>query len=259
MGTRTVVTDYEGRYRILVLPTGIYSVEVSLQGFASSKKTDVEVHAGTTATVDITLIPAKIEKEIIVTGQAPLVDVTDSSLAKTFLTKDMLENLPTAQDTYKLLSLAPGVATETLWGTDFYMSAYGSGGSSGNSFQIDGVELSDAWYGGGTYTSRIDYNSIEETQIISLGAPAEYGGFTGAVINVITKSGGNNLSGDVQLLAYGKTWQGNNINQNDPKWSLIPEAPSSNLIDASAHLGGPILKDKLWFFWDTSTTNRRPK
>ncbi len=239
MGTRSVVTDDSGHFRIPALPTGTYAVEVTLQGFAPIKKTGLALHAGTTVTVDITLEVAKLSQEVVVIGTAPLIDVRDSALAKTFLTKDILENIPTAQNTYSIINMAPGVADQ---------SAYGAANSSGNSYQVDGVELVDAWFGGGIYTAPIDYNVIEESQIVGLGAPAEYGNFTGAMVNIITKSGGNAFSGDAQLLYRGKTWQSENIGKDDPKWSLLGEAPISALMDGSLHVGGPIIKDKLWFF-----------
>jgi len=239
MGTRSVITDQQGKYRIPALPGGTYTIDVSLEGFAPVKKTNVVLHVGTTVTVDIVMPLAKLEAEVTVIGEAPLIDVTDSSLAKTYLTKDLLENIPTVQNTFYIINLAPGVAD---W------SAYGSGDHTGNSYQMDGVELVDAWFGGGIYTAPIDFNVIEESQVIALGAPAEYGNFTGAIVNVVTKSGGNTLSGDAQFLTRGKKWQSDNIDKNDPKWSLIPESPITNLYNANFHLGGPIIKDSLWFF-----------
>jgi len=217
----------------------LYTLEATLDGFNPLRKTDIQVHAGTTATLTLIMTAVKLAEEVTVIGTAPLVDVTNSALAKTFLTKDLLENLPTPQNTYNLINLAPGVADQ---------SAYGSGNATGNSYQMDGVELVDAWFGGGIYTAPIDYNVIEESQVVGLGAPAEYGNFTGAIVNVITKSGGNRFSGDAQFLHRGKKWQSENVDKDDPKWSLLPEAPVSNLIDASFHLGGPVLRDRLWFF-----------
>jgi len=239
MRPQSAVTDQQGNFRFPALPTGVYALDATLEGFAPVKKTNINVHAGATATLDIIMSAAKLAEEVTVTGTAPLVDVTDSSLAKTYLTKDLLDNLPTSQNTYGLINLAPGVADQ---------SAYGSGNATGNSYQMDGVELVDAWFGGGIYTAPIDYNVIEESQVIGLGAPAEYGNFTGAMVNVITKSGGNSFNGDAQFLYRGKSWQNENIDKDDPQWSLLPEAPVSDLVDASFHLGGPIMKDKLWFF-----------
>ena len=122
-------------------------------------------------------------------ARLPIVDVQDSATAKTFLTKNVLENIPNIQNVTQIFLLAPGSVGEYLGET------YVNGGSRlSNSYQIDGVELTDSWAGSGTYTAPIDYNVIEEAQIIGLGAPAEYGNFTGAVANIITKSGGNTFS-----------------------------------------------------------------
>jgi len=245
MGKRTAVTDNEGKFRIPALPGGNYTVDASLSGFAEAKRTDVILHAGVTATIDLVLTPKKLEEEITVTGETPIVDVQDSATAKTFLTKDVLQNIPNIQNVTQIFLLAPGAVGEYLGET------YVGGGSRlSNSYQIDGVELTDSWAGSGTYTAPIDYNVIEEAQIIGLGAPAEYGNFTGAVANIITKSGGNTFSGDLQVLYQGMSWVSKNksIKKDDPYWSLLTESPATRLIDPNIHLGGPIIKDKLWFF-----------
>ena len=87
MGTKSVVTDQEGNFRFPALPTGEYTLEASLEGFAPVKRTNIRVHAGATATLDIVMSAAKLAEEVTVTGTAPLVDVTDASMAKTYLTK----------------------------------------------------------------------------------------------------------------------------------------------------------------------------
>jgi hypothetical protein len=243
MGTRSAVTDQEGRYRFAVLPGGTYTIDASLEGFTPTKRTDIILHAGTTLTIDITLSVKALEEELVVTGEAPMVDVTDASTAKTFLTKDILQNIPNFQNVAQIFLLAPGVVGEYLSET------YAYGGSRlSNSYQLDGVELTDSWAGSGTYTAPIDYNVIEEAQIVGLGAPAEYGNFTGAVANIITKSGGNTFSGDIQALYQGSKWKSENIDKGDAKWALLPETPANRLLDPSFHLGGPIIRDKLWFF-----------
>ncbi len=239
IGTYSAITDREGRYRIPTLLTGTYVVEAFLEGFAPSKIERVVIHAGTTATLDITLSPAKLETEVNVVAAAPVVDVTDASLAKTFISRELLAAVPNSQNTHEIVNMAPGV-------TEF--SAYGGGDQVGNSWTIDGAEVSSAWFGGGQYATPIDYNVVEEAQVIALGAPAEYGGFTGAVINIVTKSGGNTLSGDAQLLFKGRSWQSSNIKAGDPEWVLLPETPITDRLDTSFHLGGPIIRDKLWFF-----------
>jgi len=239
MGTRAAMSDQDGKYRFSALPNGTYALEASLPGFTTVRLTDVTVRAGTTGTVDIVMTAAKIDTQVLVIGQAPLVDVSDSSIGRTYFSEDFLENIPTPRDTFRLINAAPGVAS---------MSVHGSGDHTGNLFQVDGVEISDSWFGGGMYTATVDYSIIEESQLISLGAPAEYGNFTGSVFNIITKSGGNSISGDAHFYVKGKNWQSSHIDQNDPQWSLLAETPVVQTYDAGFHLGGPILKDKLWFF-----------
>jgi hypothetical protein len=239
MGTRSVLTDAQGKYRIGTLPIGTYAVEATLESFTSTKMTDVIVHAGVTSTVDIVLKPATIATEVVVVGEAPLIDVTDSSVGKSYFTKDYLENIPTPRDTFRMINNAPGIT---------YLSAYGSGDHTGNLYQLDGVEIIDAWFGGGIYSAAVDYDIIEESQFIALGAPAEFGNFTGSTINIVTKSGGNTLNGDAHVYYKGKDWQSNNIDSSDPEWALLSETPVVETMDAGFHLGGPILKDKLWFY-----------
>lgn len=239
MGTRTIVSEADGRFRFPALPSGVYNIEASLQGFNPLRKSDIRVHVGITVTVDIVMTLTKIEQEITVIGAAPVVDVKDSSLAKTIITKDLLENLPVSRDASQIINLAPGV---------YSRSAHGGGNATSNSFQLDGVELVDSWLGSGVYTTPIDYHVIEETQVIALGAPAEYGNFTGALVNIVTKSGGNKFSGDLLFSYQGLNWNSENIDPNDPKWSLVPESPSVRELDTSFHLGGLIIKDKLWFY-----------
>lgn len=239
MGTRTAVTDREGKFRFRAIPAGVFSVEVTMKGFASSKKIGVVLHPGMTIAVDMVLGISTIAEEVKVIAEAPLVDVKDASLAKTYITKDILQNIPTDRDVSKIMNLAPGVVG---------LSTYGGGDITGNSVQIDGLDVADARFGGGAYTMTLDYGVLEEVDVVGLGAPAEYGNFSGGIINVITKSGGNRFSGDAQVYYAGKTWQSHNIDPGDPQWVLLSESPVTRLMDASFHLGGPIIKDKLWFF-----------
>ncbi|HUM33683.1 MAG TPA: TonB-dependent receptor [Candidatus Saccharicenans sp.] len=239
MGDLHTQSDQKGQFRFAALLPGQYTIEVSLPGFLRMKKTNIVVNAGMTTTVNIILKIEKISEEMLVVSEAPPIDVTDSSVSKAYLTRDTLEKLPTNRDVFNILNYAPGVAS---------LSSYGSGDHTGNRYQIDGVDISDAWFGGGVYSSKIDYDTIEEVQFLALGAPAEYGNFTGANINVITKSGGNNFSGDIRLSYRDKSFQSNNINSDDPKWSLLSETPKTQMFDSSISFGGPIIRDKLWYY-----------
>ena len=225
-----------------------------MTGFATVKKTGIVLHVGMTATVDLTLGTAKLEKEVVVTAVAPLVDVTDASVGKSIIGTDVLQNIPMSQDVSKILFLSAGsVETKAAGGTDGYVFG---GGRVSNSFSMDGVEISGSLAGSGSGSWNnagqvaVDFNAVEEVQVQGLGAPAEYGNYTGASTLILTKSGGNRFSGDAQLLYEGKTWQSKNpdITAGDPYWSQVPETPLRSSVDASVHLGGAFIKDKLWFF-----------
>jgi len=239
MGTRSAIANESGQYRIPALPVGIYTIEVSLAGFSPAKKTNIQLHVGMTVTVDVILNAAKLAEEVTVTGEAPLIDVTNSAMAKTIITKDFFENIPTSQRTDNIINLAPGVVDG---------SSYGGGDFSSNAYKMDGVDLATAYGGEWAKSSRFDYNTIEEAQVMGLGAPAEYGDFTGSVVNIITKSGGNKFSGDGLFLYRGFDWNSDNFIKDDPRWSLLGESPVTRSLDTSIHLGGPMIKDKLWFF-----------
>ncbi len=176
----------------------------------------------------------------MVQGRRPLIGLQDTGHEdETVITKELLTNVPTSRNLTEIFAFASGSQGDYSYG----------GSRASNSYQLDGVELVDAWYGSGVYTAPIDYEVVEEVEILGLGAPAEYGNFTGSVANIITKSGGNTLSADLQFYYKNFDWHSKDgINKSDPYWALVPNAPISSLTDPSFHLGGPIIQDKLWFF-----------
>ena len=120
MGTQSMITDREGKYRFPALPGGTYTLKASLEGFTPVENTNVILHVGMTVTIDFVLTPAKLEAEITVVGATPLIDITDSSTAKIFVTKEWLQNIPTNQNAADILNFAPGVV-----GSDGFANAYG--------------------------------------------------------------------------------------------------------------------------------------
>ncbi len=230
-GEITAITGENGKFRFVALPPGEYSIEAQLEGFTPAKRTGLRLHVGMTLTVDLKLTIGELKETIEVVAKPPLVDVKDSSTAATNLTKELLQNIPNSQFVTNIVNLAPGVHNS---------SAFGGAAYSGVSYQVDGVDVSDPE--GGTAWVFLDYNVIEEAKVMSLGLPAEYGGFTGAILNTVTKSGGNTFEGHAEFLYQGDDW--NDSNSDDP--DLQP--PKQGFFDGNFHLGGPIIKDKLWFF-----------
>ncbi len=241
MGTRSAVTDYEGKYRFPALPPGVYSVKAELLGFATVIQENVRLSTTTSLTVDIVLKPTTLEEEVTVIAKAPTVDVKSTETASVTLSEDLLKNVPFSNFAMDIINLAPGITNDV---------AYGASDSTGIAYQIDGVDVSDPEAGSAWVFN--DPNIIEEVKVMALGLPAEYGNFTGVVFNQVTKSGGNEFSGFLHAILQGKAedgkfWQANN---NSAYIDDFPELtpPAQAITDFAANIGGPILRDKIWFF-----------
>jgi Carboxypeptidase regulatory-like domain/TonB dependent receptor-like, beta-barrel len=241
-GIQTRLTAADGKFRFVALLRGTYTLEASLSGFSTMKRGDIRVYVGQTATVDLILKIGKLEEEVTVISTSPLVDVKDSQLNATNLDKQMIQTVGgetrAVRASSDLINLAPGIKDR---------SAMGASERSSNQWQLDGQSLL-TFVGTGQDWQYPDINIVEEARVSGSGTNAEYGGFTGAVLNLITKSGGNTLEGMAETLYSPLAWNTKNFDTSDPMFSLF-EAPPRNLF-FSAHfgLGGAIVKDKLWFY-----------
>ncbi len=247
-GARSAVTGADGSYRFPALPPGLYTVTYELQGFTTGKRENVRLLLGQTITVDQTLSVGGLQESVMVSGAAPVVDVKSSSAQKN-LPQEVMEFIPfTNRFGPAAMLLAPGVNPNNY-------SAYGSGASSSNSYMIDGVDVSDPE--GGTIWVFANHNWIQEVQVIGLGANAEFGGFTGVASNSLFRSGSNIFTGLVETLYENDAMTGNNITDEIKKANPDLTAPTTKYkTDSTAQIGGPIKKDKLWFF--TSFQYYRP-
>jgi hypothetical protein len=239
MGARTAISDANGQYRFPALPPGMYTVKAELQGFTTVVQENIRLTTTLRLTVDLVLKVTTLEEEVTVIAQSPTVDVKTSETASVTLADEILRNIPNTQFVTDIVNLAPGVDQDV---------AYGASDSTGISYQVDGVDVSDPELGSAWVF--LDYNILEEVKIMGIGLPAEYGAFTGVIFNTITKSGGNEFSGHAEFI-FQDTKKGfwtaeNNKEYIDDFPSL--ESPVEGLMDVSFHLGGPIQKDKVWFF-----------
>lgn len=247
-GSRSVVSDGEGVYRFPALPPGLYSVTAELQGFTPAKRDNVRLLLGQVITIDHTLSVGTLTEAVTVTGASPLVDVKSSSAQKN-LPQEIMEFIPfTNRFGPAAMLLAPGVNPNNY-------SSYGSGGSSSNAYMIDGVDVSDPE--GGTIWVFANHNWIQEVQVIGLGANAEFGGFTGVASNSLFRSGSNIFTGLVESTWENDALTGENITSEILELNPNLTPPTTDYItDSTAQIGGPIRKDKLWFF--TSFQYYRP-
>jgi hypothetical protein len=240
-GTQSKLTNAEGRYRFVALPRGTYIVEASLAGFTALKRDDVRVFVGQTIAVDFNLSIGKISEEIIVKAAVPVVDVKDSQMNATNLDKQMIQTVGSesrARFSTDLVNLAPGIKDS---------SAMGAASRTSNQWQLDGMSLL-TFIGSGADWSYPDMDIVEEAQVSGSGANAEYGNFTGAVLNLLTKSGGNTFEGLFSTSYSPLAWTQKNIDVNKPVFSLFETPPRQLYFEIHGGFGGPIVRDKLWFY-----------
>lgn len=243
MGVRTFVTEATGEFRFPALPPGTYQLKAELSGFTTIIRENIRLSTTITLTVDIQMKTAAVAEEVTVIARAPTIDVKSTETASVTLTNEVLRNVPYSQFTADIVNLAPGVTSNV---------AFGASQSTGIAYTIDGVNVADPDAGSAWVFS--DHNIVEEAKVMGIGLPAEYGNFTGVIFNLVTKSGGNEFSGHMEFNFQGKKgdWP-KGLWQTDNNQAYINDFPTltsplEKMMDANAHLGGPLIKDKLWFY-----------
>ena len=240
-GVRETVTEADGGYRLTLLPPGDYSVTFTLSGFATDTKEAVTVNLGRDTTLPVVLRPSAAE-EITVFGEAPVVDTTSTSLGYN-LSSRAIESLPSGRNYTSVVQVAPGISSdanpENTGQTT--LTVYGSSGAE-NSYYIDGVNTTGVEYG--FQGKELNFEFIQAIDVKTGGYEAEYGRSTGGVINVITKSGGNEFHGDV--FGY---WDSDSLQSSpDAIVSTGGQAVGFERKDFGIDVGGYFIQDKLWFF-----------
>jgi outer membrane receptor protein involved in Fe transport len=243
--TKTTNTNSDGQYRFQQVPPGRYTIEVGATGgFAATKSENVEVNLSKTTTVNFTVSAAGVGGVVDVVA-TPEIDQTNNTTG-TNVSSDQFSNFPTARTVQSLYTIAPSVTRSGLRdasGRDRDPSVAGSSGPE-NNYILDGVDTTDPAFGGAG--ANLPFEFVQEVEIKTGAYGAEYGKSTGGIFNVITKSGGNEFRGD--LFGY---FTGKNM-VSDVKDSALPligaAASDFSEVDAGFDLGGPIIKDKLWFF-----------
>jgi len=249
MGVQSQLTTDRGVYRFINLRPGEYKIVFKLAGFEIIEKENIKVSIDSTVTKNIVLKPLILQESVTVIGEAPIVDVAGSKTS-TMYSLNQIENLPSGRlSFFDIIKQNPGFSPQTgdTLSSTSQISAFGSN-SEENSQYIDGVQLSSPETGIAWLQPTMEM--FEEVEVTGIGASAEYGNFTGAVINIVSKSGGNKFSGHVGY--YGQfdalTGDNNPVLYNDETGEGYHSYHREKFSDVAFTLGGPIIKDKIWFF-----------
>ena len=239
-GSRTAITDSAGRFVLTLLPPGKYTVTATLEGFAPKSET-VQLALTQAASIEIELVQAKTES-VTVTAEAATVE-TDSTVVGRNMDAKAFQALPTGRNYSSVVQLVSGVGTDTSDSRNTAITVYGSTGLE-NSYKVDGSNTTGVEFGGQGKT--LNFEFIQEVEFKAGGYEAEYGGSLGGIINVVTKSGGNEFHGDV----FGYFNSDNLQKQSRHKDVVSPQGIPTGFTkeDFGADIGGFILKDNLWFF-----------
>jgi len=234
MGARNTVSDTNGVFRFMSIPPGNYTVAASLAGFQSVKKDNVPVTLGAVAHLDMTL-ESGFGDTIEVTSESMMIDTTSSAVGAN-VTSEFISSVPTDRQYQMVMSILPGAIEQNN------PIMHGSSGSD-NMYLIDGATSVDP--ATTTWSTAINFDNIQEVQVQTGGVSAEYGRGTGALVNMLTKSGSNQFHGIVRGHLTDTDWN------EEAKGDRYYFSDSTRYITEnrwSFNLGGPISRDHLWFF-----------
>jgi len=252
-GTASATTSATGAFRFNFLSPGTYDMTFALSGFKTVKKTGVEVSVRKTTSMTVTMEVSAIEENVTVVGESPVVDLKSSTIQTNF-TQAMLQKLPSARDPWVIMSMTPGMVMdrENVGGSTAgnQSSAYAHGTlRNQTNYNIDGVNMTDAAANGAS-AMYYDFDSFEEIQV-ETGAHTADIQVGGVVLNMITKSGGNKLGGGISLYGENDKLQWDNIPDKikNPQYANVGTGnPLDYYYEWGGELGGPIMKDKFWFY-----------
>lgn len=239
--SRELTTDQDGRFRGLLLPLGTYRLTVVLQGFATYVQEGIQLAVGQTANIPITLQIASVQQEVTVTADSPVVETTRAEGA-TRINQQAVEGLPNnGRNFLSYMQLTPGVTI--VQGPDGDMISVGGQKGIANNISVDGADFNNPFFGeqrGGQRPAfTFNQDAIKEMVVVSDGAAAEFGRSGGAFVQVVTKSGTNQLAGSGHF--FFKVDELSSENSNGDKFPFDQE-------QFGATLGGPLVTDKLFYF-----------
>ncbi|MCH7825188.1 MAG: TonB-dependent receptor [Acidobacteria bacterium] len=241
-----------GLFRFRNLRPGTYTVTVSLSGFQSLEY-QVAVNVGAIATVLVSLELAGAEEVLTVTAQSPLIEIAKAQISSSY-GEDLIASIPIAREFVEVQDFTPGITDRGAYGAGGVVESRYRRGSSTSAYKLNGVDITEPDWGTTWVNPSID--TIAEIQVVGIGASAEYGNFTGATVNIVTKGGTNEFHGALSHYYSADALRGDNAGG-------VPEYTRGFFDydhDFSVSLGGPLVREKLLFFsnYGYSTIKRQP-
>ncbi len=251
---RTAVTDGSGQYRIVDLRAGTYSVTFTLTGFSSVKREGIELTGTFTATVNADLKVGALSETITVSGEPPIVDV-QSARRQATVSGDVIAAIPSSRAYGVIFGLNPAVSMGAGAALDVQvmpgLSVFGGQGGRGTEgrVQVDGLNTGAPLSGGGTSGYVPDLGTAQEVSFTTSGGlgEAEVGG---PVMNIVPRTGGNTIKGNGYLAGVTSGMVGSNYTQDLKDRGLRTPGDLLKLWDFSGSVGGPIKKDRVWYFFN---------
>src|SRR4051812_44077926 len=255
---RTAVTDGSGQYRILALPPGTYAVTFSLTGFSTVKRDGFVLPGDFVATLNVDLKVGALEETVTVSGESPIVDVQTTRQQRT-LDNELIRSIPTARGYAAVMLLIPSMVQSGGGNSNVQLSpgmiVFGGRGGRGNEgqSQLDGLGTGAAINGGGVS----GYGQLENAQEVVMTTAAGLGEAEvgGPIVNMIPKTGGNTFQHHYYFSGMKSGMQSDNygpILENFSNVAVLSPQKTLYLWETSLSTGGPIKKDRLWFFYTTS-------
>ena len=247
---RTAVTDGTGLYRLENLVPGTYTVTFALSGFVTTRREGVAVSSGQSITISADLRVGGVQETITVTGETPVVDVQTSTRTQKIIDNEVIAVLPASRGYGNILATVPGIqATGLNSGANPVMNFFTARGGRGNegTIQIDGMNVGSAFNGGGVAGFGYDTANATEIQVTIAGGLGETDR-GGPAFNMIPRTGGNNFSG-TYFMSYAGEWaQASNLDAELISYGINEVPGLIKNWDTNFALGGPIKRDRLWFF-----------
>jgi hypothetical protein len=248
--TRSVITDGTGQYRIVDLRPGLYSVTFTLSGFNTFRRDGVALEGNFAATINADLRVGALTETITVSGESPIVDVQSSQATRT-IDNELIASIPSARGYQSFTVLQPGLnvqGADVGGSTGALFSVFQAHGGRRNEGQVQVNGLSAGWQGMGVSGYVPEVGSAQEVTFQITGGLGE-AATGGPQMNLVPREGGNAFRGSVFGSWAGEGWQGSNLSEEQQATGLREIGKIVKLWDLNGTFGGPIARDKVWFFW----------